>query len=121
MRFSTVAILALSTVALASAAPVKRANSGHATFFYQGGNAGSCGTAHSDSDAVVAISSAKHDSSNCGKWITITNTQTGQTTSAQIADTCPTCGTDDIDLSKGAFNKIGTTEEGEVPVTWHMN
>jgi hypothetical protein len=69
---------------------------GFATYFYQGGNAGACGNYHSDGEKGVAIDSAwwpnfSSPSEHCGKWVTITNTNTGATTTAQIWDVCPTC------------------------------
>ncbi|WVQ93434.1 hypothetical protein IAU59_000506 [Kwoniella sp. CBS 9459] len=98
---------------------------GFATFFYQGGNAGACGTVHSDNDKVIAIdgngwwqdfSSA---SPHCGKYITVTNTNNGKSVTAMVADVCPTCVSDNsLDLSVGAFNAIAEESEGSVPITW---
>ncbi|KAK4689890.1 hypothetical protein P7C73_g171, partial [Tremellales sp. Uapishka_1] len=100
---------------------------GFATFFYQGGNAGACGTVHSDSDKIIAIDAAgwwsdyeSNDSSAyCGKYITITNTDNGKTVTAMVADVCPTCDTNNsLDLSVGAFTAIADESSGEVPITW---
>jgi hypothetical protein len=68
-------------------------HSGEATYFYQNGNAGSCGQYHSDSDYIVAVSPAGYTVSNhCGKQVTITNTETGitATATAQILATVTT-------------------------------
>ncbi|WVR03802.1 hypothetical protein IAU60_000798 [Kwoniella sp. DSM 27419] len=97
---------------------------GFATFFYQGGNAGACGTVHSDNDKVIAIDQAwwpdfSQPSQYCGKWITITNSNNGKSVTAQVADVCPTCVSDNsLDLSVGAFTAIASESEGSVPITW---
>ncbi|BGP53533.1 hypothetical protein JCM8202_002727 [Rhodotorula sphaerocarpa] len=94
--------------------------SGQATFFYQNGVAGACGTVHADSDAVVALDTAMYGSgSNCGRTVTITNTANGKTVTATVADECPTCSSStSLDLSTGAFDAIGDEVTGELPITW---
>jgi len=100
---------------------------GFATYFYQGGNAGECGTVHSDYDKVIAIDAngwwSDYQSNNaspyCGKWITLTNTNNGKSVTAMVADVCPTCDTNNsLDLSLGAFEAIADTSAGQVPITW---
>ncbi|KAK1927541.1 RlpA-like double-psi beta-barrel-protein domain-containing protein-containing protein [Papiliotrema laurentii] len=100
---------------------------GFATFFYQGGNAGACGTVHSDWDKVIAIDSngywsdyaSNSNSPNCGRWINIKNTNNGKTVTAMVADVCPTCVSDNsLDLSLGAFTAIADEADGSVPITW---
>jgi cobalamin biosynthesis Mg chelatase CobN len=100
---------------------------GYATFFYQGGQAGACGTVHSDSDLVIAIDIAWYgntgsESSYCGKSITVQNTQNGKEVTAVVADVCPTCANgNSLDLSVGAFTAIATEAEGQVPINWWFN
>ncbi|EIW51730.1 uncharacterized protein TRAVEDRAFT_32245 [Trametes versicolor FP-101664 SS1] len=97
---------------------------GNATFFFQKGIAGACGTVHPDSALIAAMQTERYgdlskQSSLCGKQVQITNTKNGKTVTVTIADACPTCGTgNDIDLSQGAFDQIATEEEGEVPISW---
>lgn len=99
---------------------------GYATYFYQGGNAGACGTVHSDSDKIVAIdqngywgSDTGSASSYCGKWVNIKNTNNGETVTAMVADVCPTCSNDNsLDLSVGAFEAIASLGDGMVPIEW---
>lgn len=58
MKFTATLAAALSLVAVAAAAPLESRGSSHtapATYYYQGGNAGSCGQYHSDNDFVVAM------------------------------------------------------------------
>ncbi|GAA5910933.1 hypothetical protein JCM6882_001935 [Rhodosporidiobolus microsporus] len=96
---------------------------GQATFFYQYGVAGACGKVHSDSDKVVALAmnlygSASNAAPDCGRQIEIKNEKTGQSTVATVADACPGCGDSHIDLSVGAFDAIGTQDQGVVPISW---
>ena len=45
----------------------------------------------------------------------ITNTQNGESVTATIADECPTCNDQSLDLSVGSFDAIATQNQGEVP------
>jgi len=94
-----------------------------ATYFYQNGNAGACGTVHSDYDYICAIDSARYGNSGstsslCGQQVKITNTDNGNTVTVTIADDCPTCdNANSIDLSVGAFEALGSLSEGLLPST----
>jgi expansin (peptidoglycan-binding protein) len=120
MQFSAIILSALSLALVASAAPSPLKRTSHtapATWFYQGGNAGSCGTVHKDSDYVVAMPAWLHKASSCGDYISITKGK--KTIKAKIADTCPGCSGYHIDLSVGAFSALASKSAGEVEVTWH--
>ncbi|WWC87897.1 uncharacterized protein L201_002796 [Kwoniella dendrophila CBS 6074] len=116
---------AAATTQASSSGSGQTMTGGYATYFYQGGNAGACGTVHSDSDKVIAIDTngwwqdTSSASPYCGKWITITNTNNGKTVNAMVADACPTCVSDNsLDLSVGAFTAIADESDGQVPITW---
>ncbi|KAK4702056.1 hypothetical protein P7C70_g4168, partial [Phenoliferia sp. Uapishka_3] len=96
---------------------------GQATYFYQNGVAGACGTVHKDTDYVAALQTEMYaNGANCGKTITLTSTATGQSVTVTVADECPTCdGTTYVDLSESAFLQIGTVSEGMVPMTWQFD
>jgi len=97
---------------------------GFATFFYQNGVAGACGTVHSDGDLVAAMDSRRYGntsvkSSLCGKRVQITNPKNNKSVTVTVADACPTCAnSNSIDLSVGAFTKIATEAEGMVAIQW---
>lgn len=119
-----------ATTTAASSGGNGQTYSGDATYYYQNGNAGACGTVHSDSDKIIAINSngfwadyaTNSNNGNCGKWVTITNSNNGKTVSAMVADVCPTCSGDaSIDLSVGAFTAIASESQGMVPITWSFN
>ncbi|PPQ87999.1 hypothetical protein CVT25_001078 [Psilocybe cyanescens] len=94
---------------------------GFATFFFQNGVAGACGTVHKDTDMIAAMDQDRYGFSGnksplCGKQVKITNTKNQKTVVVTVADDCPTCvNSNSIDLSQGAFEKIATVEEGMVP------
>ncbi|KAI0807558.1 hypothetical protein C8Q74DRAFT_1213443 [Fomes fomentarius] len=94
---------------------------GHATFFYQGGQAGACGNVNPDSAYIAALQTDRYGnlgakSSNCGRRIKLTNTNNGKSVEVTVADACPTCGNhNDLDLSEAAFKQIATLDEGYVP------
>jgi len=95
---------------------------GVATYFYQKGNAGACGTVHSDYDLICAMDSARYGSGGlCGKQVRITNQSNGKTVVVTVADECPTCiNGNSIDLSLGAFEKIADLATGQVPISWEF-
>jgi len=94
---------------------------GVATFFYQHGTPGACGTVHSDDAPICAIDSALYNQNICGKSVQITNTKTKQSIVVTVADECPTCdNANSIDLSHGAFGLLNGQDfaEGQVPIEW---
>lgn len=97
---------------------------GFATYFYQNGVAGACGTVHSDSDFICAIDQTRYGNSGntsplCGQQVRITNTDNGNTVVVTIADDCPTCANENsIDLSVAAFQALDSLSVGDIPITW---
>ncbi len=55
---------------------------------------------------------ANWQQSDCGKKIRITNSKTGATVDVTVADSCPSCEAGHIDLSTGAFDKLGSEVDG---------
>jgi len=99
---------------------------GFATFFYQNGVAGACGTVHSDSDLIAAIDQTRYGDSGavsplCGQQVKIKNPANQQSVTVTIADDCPTCdNADSIDLSVGAFEQIADLSQGIVSIDWEF-
>lgn len=97
---------------------------GFATYFYQNGNAGACGTVHSDYDFICAMDQARYGNSGnasplCGQQVQITNENNGNTVVVTIADDCPTCANENsIDLSVAAFQALDNLSVGDVPIKW---
>ncbi|GAA5820604.1 hypothetical protein JCM10212_004093 [Sporobolomyces blumeae] len=97
---------------------------GIATFFYQNGVAGNCGQVNSDSTLLVALPTATYDNgAHCGKYVTITRSDTGNSIRALVADSCPTCNNNScLDLSWGAFSALGGTQNmGVFDITWQFD
>lgn len=94
--------------------------SAKATFFYQGGAAGACGTANSDDTPLVALPTSMYSNgAHCGKSVMIRNKNTGKSVVAKVMDMCPGCPSQNsLDLSTGAFNQIGTPDQGVLPIEW---
>ncbi|KIK96231.1 hypothetical protein PAXRUDRAFT_138966 [Paxillus rubicundulus Ve08.2h10] len=94
---------------------------GVATYFYQNGVAGACGTVHKDTDYICAMDQTLYGNSGnssplCGNQVLITNLNNGKTVTVTVADDCPTCSNaNSIDLSVVAFEAIADLSTGEVP------
>jgi len=93
---------------------------GIATFFFQNGVAGACGTVHQDTDFVVALPTAAYENGqNCGKKIQIIDPASGKTHTATVADECPTCENDScVDLSHSLFNFFAGDGQGQFNVQY---
>ena len=103
---------------------------GLGTVFLQGGAAGSCGQVHPDSSHIVAISNffQKNESPGpkCGQKIQVLNTGSndgvggkGKSVTVTVADTCPSCDENHLDLSVGAWNTLtGNAPFGTVNINW---
>ncbi|KAI4146037.1 MAG: hypothetical protein LQ340_006065 [Diploschistes diacapsis] len=105
---------------------------GEATYYYQGGAAGSCGNYNSDQAYIAALSTYWMDQGTfCGRTIDITNNGggddnngVGQTITVTVADTCEGCDENHIDLSVGAFEGLtggNLDPPGEFNIVWHFN
>lgn len=99
---------------------------GFATFFFQNGVAGACGTVHSDNDLIAAIDADRYGNTGvtsplCGRKVVITNQQNKKTVTVTIVDACPTCNNgNSIDLSVAAFKAIADESTGIVPIAWQF-
>ncbi|KAL8815134.1 MAG: hypothetical protein Q9223_005702 [Gallowayella weberi] len=107
---------------------------GTATFYEQNGAAGSCGQVHAESDRIIALPASWQGSgyppAYCGRKIQITNNGGGQNNNgkgkvvvATVADTCPGCARDDLDLSHGTFQALtggALDPPGRFNIIWHF-
>ncbi|KAI5480022.1 expansin family protein [Pseudohyphozyma bogoriensis] len=110
-----------STYSSSSSSSGSGSFSGTATYFYQNGVAGACGSVNSDSAYIVALDSALYGSGGyCGKSLTIY--ANGKSVTATVADECPTCSSEySLDLSVGAFTALASTDAGVAAITWSWN
>ncbi|KAK8135964.1 hypothetical protein PG984_003904 [Apiospora sp. TS-2023a] len=79
---------------------------------------GSCGLTNSDGDAVVALSPSQYADhpDACGKNIVIN--YGGKTAIAKVADKCPGCAPESIDVSPSIFQSLESLDAGRVQVSW---
>ena len=70
----------------------------------------------SDGAYIVAVNDAQMNGGLCGRSVRITNTANGQSITATVADTCPGCGYGSLDLSVGAFQGLGSMDQGVLPI-----
>ncbi|KAF9481938.1 hypothetical protein BDN70DRAFT_854261 [Pholiota conissans] len=90
--------------------------SGRGTFYSPGTQVGVCGQFIADSDFAVALNTEQFTSSLCGSSITITSG--GKTATAVIKDSCPICGTNNLDMTEGLFEFFAPLSTGLIPITW---
>lgn len=101
--------------------------SGDATYYDVSVGLGSCGWQGSNSQDLVAIASDvmdnganPNDNPKCGKTITIY--YNGNTHTATVYDTCPTCAGGSIDLTQELFQKVAPDGDGRVHgVSWSFD
>ncbi|KAF5558103.1 barwin-like endoglucanase [Fusarium mexicanum] len=95
---------------------------GSATWVFQNGIMGDCGTVSHDTDFVVALDYRRYDRSKCGQKIRVTATSgrhIGLSIDVTIVDACYVCVNENsMDLSTGAFNVFGTLDDARVNVEW---
>jgi len=96
---------------------------GIATWYTQNGNAGNCGKVNPDSAKIIALyTEAYENGANCGRTVQIDNLDDGTSTTAVVADSCPSCSnSNNIDLSVGAFEAIDPEYKthGIRNIRWH--
>ncbi|KAK0221099.1 RlpA-like double-psi beta-barrel-protein domain-containing protein-containing protein [Armillaria nabsnona] len=77
-----------------------------------------CGAPMQNSDHIVALSSNRYaGGAHCWKHIGVH--YKGKFVDATIADLCPGCGHNGIDLSPSALEKLAPLDEGRIQVTWN--
>ncbi|KAF8902711.1 riboflavin-aldehyde forming enzyme [Mucidula mucida] len=112
MVFSFCKLMALAT--LISAA---QAFSGDGTYYDPDGNEGACGEKLQNSDYVVALASEQYSrGANCGRQIRVEYND--KSVAARVADLCPGCASDDLDLTSSAFEALAPLSVGRMRVTW---
>ncbi|KAF7341367.1 Barwin-like endoglucanase [Mycena venus] len=91
-----------------------------ATFFIPGGAFGACGKPIQNSDFAVALSSANYaGGAHCGQTLTVQFQ--GRSIVVTVADLCPGCAANGIDLTEGAFAALADPAVGVIQVTWAFN
>lgn len=95
---------------------------GDGTFYDLGLTA--CGQTFTNDDLVAAVSFSRFTAPNpnndpmCQKKAKITEPTSGKSVIVSIKDKCAGCKENDIDMSKGAFQKISSLDKGRITVNW---
>ncbi|KAI0786876.1 riboflavin aldehyde-forming enzyme [Abortiporus biennis] len=99
----------------------KRASApGRGTWFDVG--LGACGKTNVNSDAIVAIPASVYSGgSHCDQTVSIKNNANGKSTTATVRDECPSCGSNDLDMSPSVFSSLGDLNAGVLDITWDFN
>ena len=109
-----VAAVACNDDARAGCAPPYTAVA-QATYYVPSGS-GACSLTNIDG-ATTAITSRRWlGSAHCGECLAVTGPL--GTTIVKVTDECPDCTQSDLDLTRGAFAKIGTLSDGIIPIAW---
>ncbi|KAE9405685.1 riboflavin aldehyde-forming enzyme [Gymnopus androsaceus JB14] len=115
----------ITMILFVSSAPVeleKRVtHTGRGTWFEPG--LGNCGKVNSASDPIIAIPKSLYDAnggSNCNQWIHITDTATGHVAYGLTTDSCPSCGSGDLDMSPAVFQDFASLGVGVLSISWYF-
>ncbi|KAJ3715512.1 riboflavin aldehyde-forming enzyme [Lentinula raphanica] len=96
-------------------------HTGRGTWFEPG--LGNCGNWNTANDPIIAIPESLYDQnggSNCGQWIHITDENTGKTVYGRTEDSCPGCGSGDLDMSPDVFNQFAKPDVGVLSISWYF-
>ncbi|KAJ7131072.1 RlpA-like double-psi beta-barrel-protein domain-containing protein-containing protein, partial [Mycena epipterygia] len=94
-----------------------------ATYYYPNGGTGACGNVLQNTDWIVALSYGTWNSgANCGKTITV-EYNGGSVSGVLVADLCPGCIGDGIDLSPAVMAALDSNyiNDGRISVTWYFD
>ncbi|KAL0961380.1 hypothetical protein HGRIS_006334 [Hohenbuehelia grisea] len=96
-------------------------HTGQGTWYNTGGAPGNCGYQDNDNSPVVAISAARYNGgTNCNQWVRIVNTKNGKVAYGKTRDSCPGCGSEDLDLTPSLFKQLASLEQGVVSIEWNF-
>eukprot|EP00834_Sanchytrium_tribonematis_P006469 NODE_479_length_6970_cov_0.750982.p3 type:complete len:289 gc:universal NODE_479_length_6970_cov_0.750982:5874-5008(-) len=93
-------------------------SSGKATFYDSENGYGNCGSQIPNKGLYVAISKGCYSESVCGKQIKVS--YQGKSVVLPVLDSCPSCDSDHIDISRDAFAQIANLDAGVIQVSWEM-
>ncbi|KAL1708809.1 RlpA-like double-psi beta-barrel-protein domain-containing protein-containing protein [Schizophyllum commune] len=120
--FAKLAVAFLTLSGAAFAMPVhtlEARNLGRATYYDPNGGYGACGNPLQNTDMIVALSADQYlAGANCGKQLVATHA--GKSVTVTVADLCPGCAANGLDLSSTAFSQLAALGEGNIDVDWHF-
>jgi len=89
----------------------------HATYYdITAGSMGACSLTNVDGETTAIVYTRWNGSAHCGECLDVTGPL--GSTIVKVTDECPDCTVSDLDLSRGAFAKIGVLSDGVIPISW---
>ena len=110
-----VAVFFIFSCALQAACPPPYSASGHATYYAASGQ-GACSLANVDGETTAIVYTRWNGSAHCGECLRVTGPL--GSTIVKVTDECPDCDHSELDMSQGAFAKIGALPDGVIPISW---
>jgi expansin len=107
--------LILATAVAQAGCPPPYSASGHATYYVS--SAGSACSVDNVDGLTTAITSVRWiGSAHCGECLRVQGPL--GSTIVKVTDECPDCTASDLDLTRGAFAKIGNLSDGVINISW---
>ena len=98
-----------------AACPPPYTATGHATYYAASGQ-GACSLTNVDGETTAIVYTRWNGSAHCGECLEVSGPLGA--TIVKVTDECPDCDHSDLDLSQGAFAKIGALPDGVIPISW---
>jgi expansin len=100
----------------AALAPDATVHTGRATY-YLGDGSGNCSFDAGSTDLFVALGPSEYAAgAACGSYLDVTGAK--GTVRVKVTDQCPECEPGHLDLGRTAFARIGTLNDGIIPITY---
>lgn len=84
--------------------------------YYVGSGPGACSLDVVDGKTTAITSRRWMGSAHCGECLNVRGPL--GSTIVKVTDECPDCAVSDLDLTRGAFAKIGVLSDGVIPISW---
>ena len=84
--------------------------------YYTGSGQGACSLDVIDGETTAITSRRWMGSAHCGECLEVRGPLGA--TIVKVTDECPDCSVSDLDLTRGAFAKIGVLSDGVIPIAW---
>lgn len=85
--------------------------------YYVGSGPGACSLDVIDGETTAITSRRWMGSAHCGECLQVRGPL--GSTIVKVTDECPDCAVSDLDMTQGAFAKIGVLSDGVIPISWN--
>ena len=84
--------------------------------YYAASGQGACSLANVDGETTAIVYTRWNGSAHCGECLRVSGPL--GSTIVKVTDECPDCNHSELDMSQGAFAKIGALPDGVIPISW---